>query len=171
MAKVEFSARANWDDDFGTFSKRVEAAVEAAVVELVEEGADISRELAPEGNMSSPNTRPPGRLKRSIYTYRKSRFVGGWGSDEPHADAVEFGAGSHPIFGNPKLSFRATGGKDKRRTQSKRTGRFLKQYDYTGKIISPTYVNHPGNEAQPYLRPALEEIKARFVDTIKSYMP
>jgi hypothetical protein len=134
----------------GRFIRECEMAAERTVKKAVDEGADMSRALAPVGPKEDPRTIP---LKASIYTRMLGRTAGEWGAAARHAMAQEFGAGPHIITGNPNLAFywEAAG------------RRFVPASVYYRQPGLVTVVNHPGNPAHPYLRPAYEAIRGRVM--------
>lgn len=121
----------------GQFIRECEQAAEATVQQLIEDGAKLSIAMAPEGSKPDPRTIP---LKSSITSKMTSRTSGHWQASARHALAIEFGAAPHRIDGSPFLRF---------------------FWDRIGEDVVFRAVNHPGNGAQPYLRPAYEIISGR----------
>jgi hypothetical protein len=171
-----------WTDDSGQFIKRVQSAAIAAIHELAEEGARLAQKYAPKGNPeNAARYHTPGRLKNSIEITYDEPYRAQWGSDEPHAWALEKGKAGHLIFAHDPargLSFVATGGFDTRSSHKKTANEpgqmqdtNVRQRSYAGKRISPTYVDHPGQSGWHYLENSLEEVWPQIIDTIRSHMP
>jgi hypothetical protein len=136
-------------DRFGRFTDNVKKATSDTVRELVEEGMNLSRSLAPTGTKHDRRTAP---LRASLYMVMESRTRGYWGSNARHALAVEHGARPHIIPGNPGLKF-----------WWEAEGRmWIPAAKYYGIPGLQDFVNHPGNDAQPFLRPAYDEIMRRM---------
>jgi len=142
------------------WAQRTDAKAKRVMQQLCEEGAQISRDLAPVGKpevtFHGGNRRAPGELKRSIEVFI-TPGGGQWGSKLDYALAIEKGAKPHPISGNPFLSF-------PRRTAITKTAVSGKN---AGHIITRT-VNHPGNEPKPYLRPAFDQIKHKILPALRA---
>jgi hypothetical protein len=147
MATLRAYVQTSFRDSSGRFTAHVENAVREALLEAAERGAQRSRELAPSG--------PPQpwkhqeKLEDSIDVFDHGSSAG-WGSSAPHAGAIEFGAAPHGIDGDPLL------------------GWFWGKRD--GKMVKAKHVEHPGNAAHPFLRPAFEEIKHELIDIIRRNM-
>ena len=135
-------------DRFGRFIRNVEQASGETVKELIEEGMNISRAMAPVGTKHDRRTVP---LKDSLYMVMQSRTKGYWGSNARHALAIEHGARPHVIPGNPDLAFfwEAAG------------RNWIPASIYYGVPGMQDFVNHPGNDAQPFLAPAYDIIRDR----------
>ena len=159
MADLEIYTQVKWfkDDTTGRFASLPEKAREA-LLEVAQEGAVIAAARAPEGDGSSPRTRPPGRLKRSIHA-RRTALGAEFYSDAPHALPIEYGAGPHPISGRPFLSFPTRTPKLKKVA----TGR------NAGKVVV-RHVEHPGNAAKPFMIPAYRAIEGKIIATIRRYV-
>lgn len=151
MAKMDlaYSNRVIARDRFGRFRENIGRAATEAVRELLEEGLELSRSMAPEGHKSDRRTLP---LKDSFFMVMESGTRGYWGNNARHALAIEYGARPHIIPGNPNLAFfwEAEG----------RNWIPAEIYYHTPGLQD--FVNHPGNAAQPYLRPAYEIIRDRM---------
>lgn len=137
----------------GQFIRDCEGAAEKTVRKSVQQGARLSRTLAPVGTKPDPRTIP---LKDSIEWEVLSRTSGVWKATARHALPIEKGAVPHVIRGNPFLHF---------------------YWDNAGRwwvpgLFGPTdIVNHPGNAAQPYLRPAYEIIMGRIMSIAREEYP
>lgn len=149
MANTLFTVRTHVQakNSLGQFMSKLDAATRLAMLEAAAEGAEISRDLAPEGP-PQPWKRQV-KLKDSIWVDASYGSGAAWGSIAPHGKAIEKGASDHPIVGNPYLKFYASG---------------------IGRQITVRSVNHPGNAPQPYLRPAAAIISKRMAEFIRRYM-
>lgn len=125
---------------WGRFTAHYSAAGEQTVRDAVEEGAQLSRDMAPVGRKHDPRTIP---LKDSIEARMESRTKGSWVSTARHAAPVEFGARPHLITANVRFFWEAA-----RRWW----------------VPGEGFINHPGNDAQPFMRPAYEIIKRRMAE-------
>lgn len=131
----------------GRFIARCEEAATATVKDLIEDGADLSREMAPVGVKDDPRTIP---LAQSIETRMLSSTAGVWMATARHALPIELGAARHDITGNVKFWW-------------EREARWWKPGD--------NIIDHPGNAPQPYLRPAYEIIMARAMQVARKHYP
>jgi hypothetical protein len=145
--EIAMSNRVIARNGLGQFIRECEQAAEATVHQLVDDGAELSRAMAPEGSKPDPRTVP---LKASITSKMTSRTSGHWQASARHALAIEFGAVPHRIEGSPFLSF---------------------FWDRMGENVVFRVVNHPGNGAQPYLRPAYEVIAGRAMQVAAEKYP
>jgi hypothetical protein len=164
------------------FVKRVKSAALAAIEELGQEGLRIARKEAPMGDEeNAAYYHTPGRLRESIMLEINEPYEAIWGSDAPHAWALEKGKAGHLIFAHDPargLSFVATGGFDTRSSHKKTANEpgqmqdtNVRQRSYAGKKISPTYVDHPGQSGWHYLEKSFDAVWPQIVDTIRSHMP
>lgn len=119
-------------NEIGRFADSCSQAAERTVHKAVERGAKLSRGFAPSGTKPDPRTT---KLKESIQPFMLSRTQGGWRAVARHALAIEKGAVAHEITG--KVTFWWEG-----------EGRWW--------MPGENMIQHPGNAAQPYLRPAYE---------------
>jgi hypothetical protein len=144
---VAMSNRVVARNNLGRFIRECEQAAEATVRELVEDGAEMSRDLAPTGHKVDLRTIP---LKQSITSKMVSRTSGYWQASARHALPIEFGAGPHEI-----------------------TGQVHFYWEYAGRWWKPgdNMIQHPGNAAQPYLRPAYEAMAARAMAVAQEKYP
>lgn len=132
--KMTVVHRGRW----GRFAAHYENAGTQTVHDAIEEGAKISRALAPVGTKPDPRTIP---LKASIDTEMTSRNSGRWLSTARHAHAVEFGSRPHTISARVRFWWEAA-------------GRWW--------IPGEGFIHHPGNQAQPFMRPAYDVVKRRL---------
>lgn len=158
MGYVAVSSRVIARDDFGRFIAACQEAATQTVQEAIEEGAQLSREMAPVGTEPDPRTIP---LKASISSEMLSATSGQWKAEARHAMAQEFGAGPHVITGSPYLSFHWE-------AEGRRWIPASVFYNQPGLI---DVVNHPGNPAQPYLRPAYKIIAAKLAQIAAAKYP
>jgi hypothetical protein len=144
VAQYEARAHVASRNNIGQFTRHVKRAGEGTVEEMVEEGARLSRAFAPTGVKHDRRTLP---LKQSIITKMHGRTNGSWGSVARHALPIELGARPHLIIGDPFVKF-----------FWEAAGRMW----VPGLFGEPDIINHPGNDAQPFLRPALANVMKRW---------
>lgn len=145
-------------NNIGQFIRECEVAAERTIEKAVREGAALSRTFAPVGHKPDLRTIP---LKDSIYTKMFGRTSGEWGAAARHALAQEKGAGPHIIAGDPDLSF----------FWEAKGRRFVPASEFYHTPGLVTIVNHPGNPAHPYLRPAYEIISQRIMAIARGEYP
>lgn len=142
----------------GQFRAACEKAATATVKKAVQRGARLSRTFAPEGSKVDPRTQP---LKNSIAWRMTGRTSGEWYADARHALPQELSAGPHIIEGNPDLAF-----------YWEAAGRmFVPASSFYKQPGLVTVVNHPGNPAQPYLRPAYEIVMKQVMSIADAEYP
>lgn len=140
-------------NSIGRFIEACERAATETVKQLIEDGEQRSRDLAPVGSKDDPRT---VTLQAGMFHEMLSRTQGRWGCAARHALPIEFGAAPHVIQGNPWLSFFwESEGRDW----------------IPGLTGEPDIVNHPGNAAQPFLRPAFQEVKAEASAVMRAKYP
>lgn len=132
---------------FGRFIAAADRNASATVRDAIEDGANISRALAPVGTKHDYRTIP---LKDSIETEMLSSTSGRWVARARHALPVERGAGPHLITKQVKFFW-------------ENMGRWW--------VPGEGFINHPGNRAQPYLRPAYEIVTRRLMDIARRHYP
>lgn len=147
MGNVEAHAHVVARNGIGQFVRDVEGAATSTVKDAIEEGADLSRTLAPVGK------KPDGRtvkLKDSITTEMLSRTQGRWTSRARHTLAIEKGAAPHEITGD--VSF------------------FWEKH---WRMWEPgeNMIQHPGNAAQPFLKPAYDAVSRRLMSIARRHYP
>lgn len=144
---------------FGQFADECDKAATETVKEMIHRGARTSRTLAPVGKEPWRYNRRHGYvpLKRSIRSRMTSATSGQWYSIAPHALYVELGTSAHRIQGHLKFSwqdgwfywnnpmFGPVG-----------SGKPYENWDESG-----AWVRHPGTRAQPFLRPAYDQVVKR----------
>jgi hypothetical protein len=145
--EIAATAQMHLRNDLGQFIRDCEAAAGKTIEAAVTEGADLSRDFAPVGHKADPRTIP---LKDSIEAVITSRTSGFWQATARHALPQELGAGPHGIPGNVKFYW-------------EEEGRWWEPGD--------NEIQHPGNRAQPYLRPAYDIIKKRLPGIMQRYYP
>jgi hypothetical protein len=153
MSLMGVSPRVVVRDDFGRFISECLAASSRTVDQLLDEGIAISQGLAPVGHKVDRRSPP---IHASFYKRKLSRTSGVWGNDARHALAQELGARPHPIVGSPYLLF-----------YWERERRMW----VPGLAGTPDIINHPGNEAQPFLRPAYEIVMNNAIETARRNFP
>lgn len=152
MGHIAISSQVHKRNGIGQFISECSAAASASVDEMLDEGVNISREEAPKGVKHDPR----GSLEEGFFTHKLSRTSGVWGNDARHALPIELGAAPHVIEGSPYLHF-----------YWEAAGRMW----IPGLMGDTDIVNHPGNAAQPYLRPAYERVMARAMSIMRRYYP
>lgn len=138
---------------FGQFISECEAAASRTVDDILDEGIDLARDLAPVGHKRDPRTVP---LKDGFFKNKISRTSGVFGNFARHALAIEKGAKPHPITGAPYLRF---------------YWESARRMWVPGLFGTPDVVNHPGNAAQPFLRPAYRVVMKRAMAIAKRNYP
>lgn len=145
-------------NDLGRFISEVEAGSQRLTSKLVERGAQLSRALAPVGHKHDRRTIP---LRDSIGHEMHGRTAGSWFATARHAMAQEKGGRSHIITGDPHLSFywEAAG------------RRWIPADEFYHQPGLVDVVNHPGNPAQPYLRPSYEIVMREAMGIAEAVYP
>lgn len=140
MARVPLTMTVTHRNRWGQFAAHYEHAGEQAVKDAIDEGARISRSMAPVGTKHDPRTIP---LRESIDPVMDTRTRGGWVARARHARVVEFGSRPHPITAMVRFF-----------------------WESAGRMWTPGegWINHPGTQPQPYMRPAFEIIKRKMSD-------
>lgn len=133
-------------DNFGRFISEIEAGGEKMMEAMMEDGMKLSRALAPKGVKDDPRT--PKLVDSIDGTYTATTAQ--WWADARHALAQEFGAVPHEITGWVNFFW-------------EREGRDWEP--------GPNRIQHPGNAAQPYLRPAYESVMRRWASFARRYLP
>lgn len=151
--EVGVSNRVVVRNGFGQFISEIEAAGQATVDEILDQGVDISRHMAPVGHDNDPRTVP---LRDGFFVQKLGRTSGVWGNFARHALPVEFGARPHLIVGRPTMKFY---------WESER------RMWVPGLFGEPDIINHPGNDAQPYLRPAYRIVMQRAMQIARRFYP
>lgn len=147
MSGVAVSNRVIARNDIGQFRRACSDAAEKTVEEAIERGAKMSRQMAPSGTKRDPRTT---KLKNSIEPHMLSRTQGEWRATARHALAIENGAVPHAITGWVNF-FWAREGRDW--------------------VPGSNLINHPGNGAQPYLRPAYRIVMQQIMQIARSKYP
>lgn len=147
MTQIAISPRVIARNSMGQFISALEAGVEESVREMIGEGARLSREMAPVGKKD--DLRGPS-LKESIEEQMLSAREGIWFTTARHGLPVEKGAVAHPITGMVNFYWER------------------QQRDW---VPGFNFINHPGNRAQPFLRPAYETIMGRALQTTEKHLP
>lgn len=137
MAGMSVSNSVIIRDSMGRFIRECDEAATETVKETLKHGERVARAKAPRGKKPDPRT---SKLARSIRGYMLSDREGVIVADARHALAQEFGAGPHPITGD--LSF---------------------YWEREQTWFRGDRVNHPGNPAHPYLRPAYASMMRKIM--------
>lgn len=155
---VGFSNRVIARNSIGRFEAACRRAGEDTVKELIDEGMKVSRSMAPVGHKHDPRTTP---LRDSFFVQKLGRTSGVWGNFARHALPIEKGSKPHLIFGNPALGF----------YWEAMRRRWIPASIYYHMPGLSDVVHHPGNDAQPFLRPAYEIISARAMQIARKHYP
>lgn len=139
-------------NSFGQFIRECEAAAEATVQEMVDDGAKVAAGLAPKRT---------GRLAASIKGFMLSRTSGVWGTNLKYAAPQEFGAAPHEITAYVSFFW------DKVGRMWLHPDQYLYQFGHFG--ADP--INHPGNPATHYMQQSWAIMSPRFVELAKKYYP
>ena len=153
MAPVATSGRVIARNNIGRFITECEMAATATVKDMIAEGEQISRGLAPVGSRPDPRHIP---IHAAFFTRMYSRTSGVWGNFSEHALHQEYGTRPHMIVGNPYVTF-----------FWENAGRMW----VPGLFGTPDVINHPGHDAQPFLRPAYKTVTARAMAIARRYYP
>lgn len=133
-------------DSIGRFIAECEAGGEAMMEAMMNDGVKLSRAMAPKGHKDDPRT---SRLVDSIDGTFDANSAQWW-ADARHALAQELGAAPHQISGWVNFFWEKEG------------------RDWEP---GPNRINHPGNPAHPFLRPAYESIMSRWMNYARKYFP
>lgn len=145
QARVATSASVATRGDMGRFISQVQLGAQDALHDMAEDGANLSRALAPKGHKPDPRTVP---LAGSIYvTYRGN--TAHWGSSARHALPQETGSRPHPITGDVSFFW-------------EKHWRMWEPGDNT--------ISHPGNPATHYLRHAYETVYPRWPEYLRKHV-
>lgn len=148
MASVDIKFSAQLRDHLGQFERDCSEAAAATIREAIKDGERLSIAFAPDGHKVDPRTIP---LKASIRSVQTGRTTGYWGSfGARQARPIEFGAAAHDIPGDVGFFW-------------EREGRWWRAGLNT--------IRHPGNAAQPFMRPAAKIVKERLKAIAKSKYP
>jgi hypothetical protein len=140
-------------NNIGRFISECEAAGTRTVDQILDEGVQISRDLAPVGSKPDPRTVP---LKDGFFVQKLTPTSGVWGNFARHALPIELGARPHTFTGNPFFYF---------------YWEEARRMWVPGLYGDVDIVNHPGNDAQPYLRPAYRTVMGRAMDIARRFYP
>jgi hypothetical protein len=144
---VAVSSRVIARNNLGQFIRACQRAATETVEEAIKEGEDLAKGLAPTGHKADPRT---VTLRAGMYHRMLSATSGEFGCKARHALPQEFGAVPHDITG--QVSF---------------------WWDAMGRpwIPGSNTIRHPGNAAQPYLRPAYSAVMARVMSIAAAKYP
>jgi hypothetical protein len=153
MAGIAVSNRVVARNHFGMFIRDCEQAAAATVSDLIDEGMDISKDLAPRGSKADHRSTP---IKESFFKEMRGRTAGVWGNFSRHALHQEYGTRAHLIMGNPTMRF---------------------WWDNAGRMWipglygEPDIIHHPGHSAQPFMRPAYKIVMRRAMAVARRHYP
>jgi hypothetical protein len=155
MAEMEVgvSNRVIVRNSFGQFISECEAAGQKTVDAVLEEIVEEARERAPIGYKSDPRT---VTLRDGFFIQKLGRTSGVIGNFARHALAIEKGARPHPIVGQPTMKF---------------YWEAERRMWIPGLFGKPDVINHPGNDAQPFMEPAYRAVMRRAMNVAKRYYP
>lgn len=155
MAGIAVSNRVIARNSIGQFAAACDRAATETVREAIDRGAELSRSMAPVGHKPDPRTVP---LAQSIKARMLSATAGVWEADARHAMAIEFGAGVHEIPGDVSFFWESA-------------GRMWIPYSEGGPPWLHPIIVHPGNAAQPYLRPAYKVVMGEVMSIARKHYP
>jgi len=146
MGDIAVSNKVIARNGFGRFIAECKLAGAETMKDIAEKGADLSRQFAPKGHKPDPRT---PRIVDSIRS-SSTATTAHWEADARHALYQEKGAGPHEITG--AVSF---------------------FWEKMGRMWRPgsNMIQHPGNPAHPYLRPAYLIMMSTWMDYAKRYYP
>ena len=113
-------------------------------IQKVLKNTGMNIEAGAKDNLTSNNSVKTGHLRRSIGNFRRGMTVTVHTSNVKYAVIVEKGSKAHVI--RPKNK---------------------KALYWKGSKRPVKLVNHPGSKAKPYLEPALESEKDKFIENLK----
>lgn len=142
----------------GQFIRDCEGAAERTVKKSVQRGMSLSRQFAPEGHKDDPRTVP---LRAAMFMNMLSRTSGEWGNFARHALPIEKGAVAHTIPADVHFYWERMG------RMWMTPAEYLRRTGFPG--ADP--IHHPGNAAQPYLRPAYEIVMNNIMQVAKQEYP
>lgn len=132
--------------DIGRFISLCEEAGARMMADIANDGANLSRELAPKGVKDDPRT---PHLADSIVAESTSTAAR-WKATARHALAQELGSIRHPQSGWVHFFWEKEG----------------REWE-----PGPNIIDHPGNPPHPYLRPAYEAMMARWMVYARRHYP
>lgn len=142
----------------GQFLSACERGAEETVKESIRRGEQLSKRLAPEGVKADPRTLP---LKAAMFSQMTGRTSGTWGNFARHALPIEFGAVPHDIPANVSFFWEKMG----------RMWMWPEEYLRRTGFPGADPIHHPGNAAQPYLRPAYEIVMGQVMSIARAKYP
>lgn len=146
MGDVTIAVGVSLGDFSNEFVALLEQAGEGMLRDMAEDGAALSRAYAPIGTKADPRTR---HLKDSITSSSDSESAS-WEATARHALITEEGGGPSEISGRVNFFWEKEG----RRW-----------------VPGPNIIHHPATDAQPYLKPALDDIMEKWEDYAKRHYP
>lgn len=141
MGEIVLKMHVSLRDEMGRFIAACDAAATKTVEDLINQGASMSRALAPVKT---------GALSGSIEAHMTSSRSGEWYANTKYAMPQEFGAGPHGLPGNVSFFW-------------ENQGRMWEP--------GANEIQHPGNPPHPYLRPAYEAVMGKAVSVAAANYP
>lgn len=152
MGTLVVSRQLTVRDRSGAFIADCAGAASKSIAEAIQQGAAISRSMAPVKT---------GTLAGSIAPVQLSRTTGVWGTDIFYAMYQEKGAGPHEIPSRVSFYWERMG----------RQWMWPETYLIKTGFPGADPINHPGNPAQPFLEPAYDMMKHKLVRIMAKYYP
>lgn len=158
MSDIAVSTNVISRNNIGQFIAACNQAAGATARELVENGAQYSRDLAPVGSKPDLRTIP---LAQSIFTHMISATQGNWYSVARHALHQEYGTMPHDIPANVQFFWDNMG----RWWMTPEV--YLAKTGHYG--ADP--IKHPGHGEQQFLRPAYKRVMAEAMAVARRHYP
>lgn len=140
-------------NNIGRFIADIEGAATSAISEIIQEGEEISRSMAPVG--AKPDFRTI-TLDAGFFSAITGRTSGVWGNSARHALYQEKGTGPHTMTGNPSFHF-----------FWESAGRWWKP----GLFGEPDIINHPGNPGVHFLQNGYDAMRGRTMRILDKHYP
>lgn len=144
---IAVSTRVIARDAIGQFIAECERAATESVEEIVRDGEKLAKDFAPVGHKRDPRT---VTLRAGMFHRMLSATSGEFGCRARHALPIELSAVPHDITGNVSFFWDAMG---------------------RPWIPGKNTIRHPGNAAQPYLRPAYAAVSGRAISIMQRHYP
>ena len=145
--EIAFSGRVIARDSIGRFIAECERAATESIEDIIKDGESLAKDFAPVGHKADPRT---VTLRQGMFHRMLSATSGEFGCRARHALPIELSAVPHEITG--QVSF---------------------FWDAMGRPWVPgkNMIHHPGNAAQPYLRPAYAIVSGRAISIMRRHYP
>lgn len=144
---VAVSNRVSVRSSMGQFIAACEEGATATVREAIQRGERMSADMAPRGRRMDPRT---VSIVGGMFSKMTSSTSGVWGSTARHALAQEFGGRAHTQTGDVSFFW-------------EKPWRMWEPGD--------NEIQHPGNPAHPYLRPAYEAVMGQVMQIARDKYP